>query len=252
VADGVAPDHLALGRDLHRAGHDGHIDELASPAAPNPVAGVGERNGATPSTRRVTLMLAVGGRERATRTARCGRDAVSARRRSAWLATSTPAWRISTRPARTTTSTLSPAKIGPTRYFRPPSPIRPFWSTQRLTPGGRCDSTTSSDTSGILRSGTRAPRPWRNAQPVGDRRGTGAGASCCIPRPMRRGLPGALRLFCAPGRDRPGTPSASSCESARLCLWSSANRERSGCGGCRCWHRSGRKGLVLVPSRSEQ
>jgi hypothetical protein len=42
VVDGVDPDNLALGRDLDRAGHDGHIDDLTSPAAPDPIASPGE------------------------------------------------------------------------------------------------------------------------------------------------------------------------------------------------------------------
>jgi hypothetical protein len=47
VADGVDPDDLALGRDLDRAGDDGHIDVLAGPGTPDPIAGPGERDRAT-------------------------------------------------------------------------------------------------------------------------------------------------------------------------------------------------------------
>ena len=44
MADGMDSDHLALRGDLDRAGHDRHLDELAGPAAADPIAGPSERD----------------------------------------------------------------------------------------------------------------------------------------------------------------------------------------------------------------
>ena len=47
VADLVNPDDLGILRDLHGAGHDGHLDAATPPAASHPIGRPGERNRST-------------------------------------------------------------------------------------------------------------------------------------------------------------------------------------------------------------
>ena len=257
VPDRVHPDDLAVDGELHRAGDDGDSIERAGPGPAGPVGRC--RRSRPRRCRRPSGHGQPGGGSRARR---CGLIPVPAVRgrpgpdaAATWVATSTPACRISTSPPVTTTSTCSPANVARPDSWTRPARSGPRWSTHRDTPAGRgC----------VVRRRAAADRPSSSAASTAttDRsageanRSAGGRTTAGLVRPLgvvllhprRPARPAARRCVANSRSCRRRTPRASSCAAAPPSRSWSASTARSAGAGSRSPRRSGR--TAPAPARA--